>query len=78
MTRPLDHTQLARDLWLEERLAESKLRLAAVRQEAERIIATSRPSIQPSLRFILREMEAEWEQGDYEMVGSYQSNAWGD
>ena len=68
MTEPLN----AYDLWLAEQQRISTQRVAAVREEGLRIIATSRPSIRPMLRKTLDECQA-----DYDFVGSHQSYEWG-
>ena len=47
--------------------------VAAMREEAERIIANSRRSIRPRLRKLLDELQA-----DYDYVGSKQSHEWGE
>ena len=67
-----------RDAWLEMKLAETAQRRAAMREEAERIIAESRASIRPRLRQVLDDCQADYLQGDYEPIGSRQSHEWGD
>ena len=50
-----------RDAWLEMKLAESAQRVAAAKEEAERIIAASRASIRPRLRQVLDDCQADYD-----------------
>lgn len=49
------------DRWLAQKRIESAQRVAAMREEAERMIAESRKSIQPRLRQVLEECQADYD-----------------
>ncbi len=49
----------AREAWLQDRLLQSQQAREAMREEAERIIAASRKSIQPRLRQVLDDCQAD-------------------
>lgn len=54
------------DRWLEQKRAEFAQRNAAMLEEAERMIAASRKSIQPRLRQVLEECQADYdEEGEF-------------
>lgn len=59
MNKPLNHEQSLWTLWIANRLEDSARRLAEVNAETQRIIAESRPSIQPMLRQALDECQAD-------------------
>lgn len=58
--RPINLTPVE-SAWLDEQLAESALRVEAVRKGAEEMIANSRKSIQPRLRRIVDDCQADYD-----------------